>query len=121
MASRLGQFVKFYNANFERRPIPTLMITNSTLNTLADILAQTSTIYLSPADEKPSYDPERTLRFAVFGAAMGPFIGRWLRLLERHIPMVKAGGAGSTGMQLAKRVLADQVIMYVLLPSFAQD
>jgi len=119
MASRLGQFVKFYNANFERRPIPTLMITNSTLNTLADILAQTSTIYLSPADEKPSYDPERTLRFAVFGAAMGPFIGRWLRLLERHIPMVKAGGAGSTGMQLAKRVLADQVIMYVILPSFA--
>ena len=33
--------------------------------------------------------------------------------------MVKAGGAGSTGMQLAKRVLADQVIMYVILPSFA--
>jgi protein Mpv17 len=44
---------------------------------------------------------------------MGPFIGRWLRLLERHIPMVKAGGAGSTGIQLAKRVMADQVIMYV--------
>jgi protein Mpv17 len=49
----------------------------------------------------------------VFGAAMGPFIGKWLRLLERHIPMVKAGGAGSTGIQLAKRVLADQVVMYV--------
>ena len=27
--------------------------------------------------------------------------------------MVKAGGAGSTGIQLAKRVLADQVVMYV--------
>jgi len=48
MSSRLGQFVKFYNANFERRPIPTLMITNSTLNTLADILAQSSQIYVSP-------------------------------------------------------------------------
>lgn len=49
---------------------------------------------------------------------MGPFIGRWLRLLERHIPMVKAGGAGSTGIQLAKRVMADQVVMYVS-PSFS--
>jgi hypothetical protein len=47
MSSRLSQFVKFYNANFERRPIPTLMITNSTLNTLADILAQSSQIYVS--------------------------------------------------------------------------
>lgn len=36
--SRLSSFVKFYNANFERRPIPTLMITNATLNTIADIL-----------------------------------------------------------------------------------
>jgi len=48
---------------------------------------------------------------------MGPFIGKWLKLLERHIPMVKAGGAGSTGIQLAKRVMADQVIMYVPLPT----
>jgi hypothetical protein len=47
MSGRLSQFVKFYNANFERRPIPTLMITNSTLNTLADILAQSSQIYVS--------------------------------------------------------------------------
>lgn len=95
----------------------------------ADYQAQSSQIYVHPdstdqliqADVqfssdvvKPSYDPERTLRFAVFGAAMGPFIGRWLRLLERHIPMVKAGAGGassSTGIQLAKRVLADQVIM----------
>jgi hypothetical protein len=40
MASRLGTFVRFYNTNFERRPIPTLMITNSTLNTIADILVR---------------------------------------------------------------------------------
>ena len=64
MASRLGSFVRFYNANFERRPIPTLMITNSTLNTIADVLvrpfsghdilnradyqAQSSQIYVHP-------------------------------------------------------------------------
>jgi protein Mpv17 len=68
----------------------------------------------SPVGSKASYDPERTLRFAVFGAAMGPFIGRWLRLLERHIPMIKGavgGSSTSTGIQLAKRVLADQVVM----------
>jgi hypothetical protein len=76
----------------------------------------------SPADQRPAYDPERTLRFGIFGLAMGPLIGRWLRLLERHIPMVKAAagasGAGttSTGIQLAKRVLADQVVMYVSPP-----
>jgi hypothetical protein len=66
MTSRLGSFVRFYNKNFDRRPIPTLMITNATLNTLADVLvsqvnhqdqdqeeensannqAQTSTIYV---------------------------------------------------------------------------
>jgi len=51
---------------------------------------------------------------------MGPFIGKWLKLLERHIPMVKAGGAGSTGIQLAKRVMADQVIMYAPLPTLLE-
>lgn len=51
---------------------------------------------------------------------MGPFIGKWLRLIEKHIPMVKAAGGGggsSTGIQLAKRVLADQVVMYVAASS----
>lgn len=113
MSGRLGAFVRFYNSNFDRRPIPTLMITNSTLNTIADLLAQSSTIYLSPEGSKPSFDPERTLRFAVFGAGMGPFIGRWLRLLERQIPMIKgaAATAGGNRIQLVKRVLADQTVM----------
>lgn len=52
---------------------------------------------------------------------MGPFIGKWLKLLERHIPMVKAGGAGSTGIQLAKRVMADQVVMYNSLLRLARN
>ena len=34
-----------------------------------------------------------------------------MRILERHIPMPK--GASGNGLQLAKRVLADQAIMWV--------
>ncbi|KAK4689869.1 protein Mpv17, partial [Tremellales sp. Uapishka_1] len=113
-------FVRFYNSNFDRRPIPTLIVTNGVLNTIADVLAQTSQIILSkpsvPSPDSlefqppaPSFDPERTLRFAVFGMAMGPIIGRWMRILERSIPM-KVGQNGG-GLQLAKRVLADQLIM----------
>ena len=38
MATRyLGRFARFYNGNFDRRPIPTLMVTNGILNTIADI------------------------------------------------------------------------------------
>lgn len=69
-----------------------------------------------------TYDVNRTLRFAAFGMAMGPLIGqlphlfplvsllvgRWMRLLERHVPL--RPGMNQT-VQLAKRVLADQAIM----------
>ncbi|KAL7425294.1 hypothetical protein Q5752_000982 [Cryptotrichosporon argae] len=105
--SALGRFARFYNTNFERRPVATLIVTNGVLNTIADVLAQTSSI-LTTERNPPSYDAERTLRFAIYGMAMGPLIGRWLRILERTIPM-KAGG--SQTVQLAKRVLADQAIM----------
>ena len=37
--------------------------------------------------------------------------GRWMRLLERYIPIRK--DAAGNGLQLAKRVLADQLIMSV--------
>ncbi|WVQ84796.1 hypothetical protein IAT38_006953 [Cryptococcus sp. DSM 104549] len=115
----LLRFARFYNSNFDRRPIPTLIVTNGVLNTVADILAQTSTILLhnpTPLHPTPAYDPERTLRFAVFGMAMGPLIGRWMRLLERQIPMRAAAltagkGSQGNGLVLAKRVLADQLIM----------
>jgi hypothetical protein len=56
MASRLGNFVKFYNTNFERRPIPTLMITNSTLNTIADILVS------PPPSVRPSHKLNKRLK-----------------------------------------------------------
>ncbi|WWC73853.1 uncharacterized protein I206_107825 [Kwoniella pini CBS 10737] len=113
MAPRfLLNFARFYNSNFDRRPIPTLIITNGVLNTIADALAQTSTMLLhtpTPSSPTPSYDPERTLRFAIYGMAMGPLIGRWMRVLERSIP-VKIGTQGA-GLGLAKRVAADQLIM----------
>lgn len=31
-----SRFMRYYNANFERRPVPTLMITNGVLNSIAD-------------------------------------------------------------------------------------
>nr|XP_019009509.1 uncharacterized protein I206_06158 [Kwoniella pini CBS 10737]OCF48290.1 hypothetical protein I206_06158 [Kwoniella pini CBS 10737] len=106
MAPRfLLNFARFYNSNFDRRPIPTLIITNGVLNTIADALLHTPT----PSSPTPSYDPERTLRFAIYGMAMGPLIGRWMRVLERSIP-VKIGTQGA-GLGLAKRVAADQLIM----------
>lgn len=74
--------------------------------------AQTVTIATSktpPGTPGPAYDYERTLRFAVYGMGMGPVIGRWLKLLERQIPVIV--GAKGNGLQFAKRVLADQTIM----------
>lgn len=56
-----------------------------------------------------SFDIERTIRFAIFGMAMGPLIGRWMKVLDRGFPM-RAGGKGN-GLQLAKRVAADQLVM----------
>ncbi|WVR07909.1 hypothetical protein IAU60_004952 [Kwoniella sp. DSM 27419] len=105
MAPRfLLDFAKFYNSNFDRRPIPTLIITNGVLNTLADLLLHEAT----PTSPTPAYDPARTFRFAIYGMAMGPLIGRWMRVLERSIP-VRPGG--SQTVQLAKRVFADQAVM----------
>jgi protein Mpv17 len=31
-------FAKFYNSNFDKRPVRTLIITNGALNTVADVL-----------------------------------------------------------------------------------
>ena len=36
----LLRFASIYNANFDRRPIPTLIITNGILNTIADALVR---------------------------------------------------------------------------------
>ena len=36
----LFRFASFYNVNFDRRPIPTLIITNGILNSIADALVR---------------------------------------------------------------------------------
>ncbi|ORX37556.1 hypothetical protein BD324DRAFT_579243 [Kockovaella imperatae] len=107
----VSRFAAFYNRNFEKRPVPTLIVTNGVLNSIADAMAQSSTILASTGSVKEvvqQYDTKRTLRFCIFGMAMGPVIGGWMRLIERGIPLRKVGG---NGIQLAKRVLADQAIM----------
>jgi protein Mpv17 len=64
----------------------------------------------SPRAVIENYDVARTLRFVAFGMAMGPIIGRWILILERQLPMRQGL---NKNVQLAKRVLADQVIMCV--------
>ncbi|OXC68068.1 hypothetical protein AYX13_03277 [Cryptococcus neoformans] len=134
----LHSVARLYNTNFDRRPVATLVVTNGVLNTIADVLAQYSTIIMhnpTPQSPTPAYDPVRTLRFATFGMGMGPIIGRWMRFLERAIPIpakaslgtagkgaggILTGPAGASagvgkgsgeGIQLVKRVVADQAIM----------
>ncbi|ADV21585.1 hypothetical protein I315_03539 [Cryptococcus gattii Ru294] len=127
----LHSVARLYNTNFDRRPVATLVVTNGVLNTIADVLMHNPT----PQSPTPTYDPYRTLRFAVFGMGMGPIIGRWMRFLERAIPIpakaslgtagkgaggILTGPAGASagvgkasgeGIQLVKRVVADQTVM----------
>jgi hypothetical protein len=42
----LRRFARYYNANFERRPTPTLMVTNGVLNTIADGLVSRASLEL---------------------------------------------------------------------------
>lgn len=126
----LQKFSKFYNGNFDARPVPTLMITNGVLNGIADIVAQSSQILLArprpplniphpSSDAFPEFEPPppagwdkmRTARFVAFGVAMGPLIGVWMRFLERNIPLV--GGQRRRTVQLGKRVVADQFFLCV--------
>jgi hypothetical protein len=43
----LLRFAKFYNSNFDRRPIPTLIITNGILSSLADTIVSPYSSFLS--------------------------------------------------------------------------
>lgn len=42
-----SRFMRYYNANFERRPVPTLMITNGVLNSIADAVVSSWRAYES--------------------------------------------------------------------------
>lgn len=98
----------------------TLSITNGILSSISDLVAQgiEGSTAKSTGKSDWRYDPVRTLRFAAFGTAMGPVIGKWLQFLDYKFPLSATAGAlanqapskAKQGVQLAKRVLADQVV-----------
>jgi len=119
---------RIYQAQFNARPTTTLAVTNGSLSALADIIAQSAQLLNSKSHhhhhhriEPPPllhYDLHRTLRFATFGVAMGPLIGRWNKFLEHAFPLRPArldsiyGSRGKVSLRaLGKRVLGDQVVM----------
>ncbi|KAK9899617.1 hypothetical protein P389DRAFT_139857 [Cystobasidium minutum MCA 4210] len=85
MAKKL---TRFYTANFERRPVITLCVTNSLLSTIGDAAAQLIPIIVTAHGAPvPSWDIDRTLRFAMFGFSIGPMIEKWNRFLEYRFPL----------------------------------
>lgn len=111
----MSTFLKFYQNAFNRRPALTLVCANATLNAIGDVVAQTSQITLAKRDPdnmqvpKPPYDLARTLRFAAFGALMGPIIGRWAKYLEFKFPL--RHGKRANFLAVTKRVASDQILM----------
>lgn len=88
------------------------MITNGILNSIADAVAQTGETMFAPHGlDAQKYDWQRTLRFALFGFAMGPLIGTWMKVLERAIPMKVGMSVSRERLQLVKRVMSDQLFM----------
>ncbi|GAA6020519.1 hypothetical protein JCM11491_001383 [Sporobolomyces phaffii] len=80
----MSKLLRLYSRSFERNPSVTLLAANSALMTLGDLGAQA----LVMSSGVPfSYDAARTLRFAVFGASMGPLAGVWNKFLEVNFPL----------------------------------
>ncbi|KAF9511663.1 hypothetical protein BS47DRAFT_1330791 [Hydnum rufescens UP504] len=114
----MAAVLRLYQAHFDAYPLVTLAATNSSLTALGDIVAQTAQmIWTAPSSRVPNrprwhgLDLERTVRFAAFGALMGPLIGRWNIFLERHFPLrsLREPASGPISWRaLGKRVLADQ-------------
>ncbi|OJT14363.1 Protein sym1 [Trametes pubescens] len=107
-----------YQQSFDAHPYTTLAFTNGALNALGDVVAQLTQKFVDKQEEKRRsthwrYDIPRTLRFFAFGFGMGPVIGRWNLLLEKHFPLRTLGGkTGKVSVRaLARRVGADQLLM----------
>lgn len=135
----MAAVLRLYQAHFDAYPLLTIAAANSSLTALGDIVAQTGqmivrTIFLrnllilndtqwpGPSPRLPSrprwhgLDLERTMRFAAFGALMGPVLGRWNIFLEKYLPLRSLGeSALGQGRALGKRVLADQIVMCAFL------
>ncbi|KAG8988934.1 hypothetical protein FRB94_000317 [Tulasnella sp. JGI-2019a] len=106
----MSGLARIYQAQFDRAPTRTLMATNGFLNAVGDFSAQGVQLFSTRDFQWRHYDPLRTLRFVVFGATLGPIIGRWNKFLEHNFPLRSAVGTVSL-RSLAKRVGADQIVM----------
>ena len=95
----MSALLRTYSRNFERRPYLTLCVANGLLMSIGDVSAQIIGLSvrpsLSPRGQRcrpterltqPAraqtgaslvFDVERTMRYAVFGASMGPLGGAW--------------------------------------------
>lgn len=112
-----------YNRSYDRRPILTLCITNGILGAISDQLAQTITYidYHRNIDKMhrehphsqildnrlpdqlrrhedlwpppPSFDPFRTVRFALYNFCVAPIVGKWYMVLDRFFPMPAAAAS----------------------------
>ncbi|GAA5825476.1 hypothetical protein JCM3770_001846 [Rhodotorula araucariae] len=83
----MSALLRTYTRNFERRPYLTLCVANGLLMSIGDVSAQI--IGLSTGASF-AFDIERTMRFAVFGASMGPLGGAWNKFLEVNFPLRRA-------------------------------
>ncbi|GAA5826174.1 hypothetical protein JCM5353_003833 [Sporobolomyces roseus] len=80
----MSKLLRVYTRSFERNPSLTLLVANGTLMSLGDLGAQA----LAMSSGVPfAYDATRTLRFAMFGASMGPLAGAWNKFLEVNFPL----------------------------------
>jgi len=96
---------RVYNHAFDRSPAGTLAVTNGFLSAVADVVAQGAQMGLAYRDVQknatssplnhgpntysqiPAYDPQRTLRFLLFGTFMGPILSKWNHFLEVTFPL----------------------------------
>ncbi|BGP17451.1 hypothetical protein JCM10213_003266 [Rhodosporidiobolus nylandii] len=76
--------LRVYTRSFERSPYLTLCVANGLLASIGDISAQLLPLAGVPSE---SFDFSRTLRFAIFGASMGPLGGAWNKFLEVKFPL----------------------------------
>ncbi|GAA6010779.1 hypothetical protein JCM10207_005838 [Rhodosporidiobolus poonsookiae] len=79
----MAALLRAYTRSFDRSPYLTLCVANSILMATGDISAQ----LLPFTGAEGAFDPTRTLRFAVFGASMGPLGGAWNKFLEVNFPL----------------------------------
>ncbi|KAL7337556.1 hypothetical protein BJY59DRAFT_717255 [Rhodotorula toruloides] len=90
----MSSLLRTYTRSFERRPYITLCVANGILMSVGDISAQMLglgcivwAVLGGQQGLQPMYDLTRTLRFAVFGASMGPLGGAWNKFLEVNFPL----------------------------------